>query len=126
MLRRDTWVPPYRAGALTPFLTHSIRPAANPPSKSQQFPAKFCAPIQSVKIPPEVVNYADAKIAITGNTVNTTNILSVHSSVKDAANLGSWNGIAMNNNKYNSDAVQVVGFENMGDDIKMHYEALVK
>ena len=79
-----------------------------------------------MKISPEVVNYADAKIAITGNTVNTTNILSVHSSVKDAANLGSWNGIAMNNNKYNSDAVQVVGFENMGDDIKMHYEALVK
>ena len=79
-----------------------------------------------MKISPEVVDYADAKIAITGNTVNTTNILSVHSSVKDAANLGSWNCIAMNNNKYNSDAVQVVGFENVGDNIKAHYEGLVK
>ena len=126
MLRRDTWVPPYRAGALTPSPTHSIRPAANPSSKSQQFPAKFCAPIQNVKISPEVVNYAEAKIAITGNTVNTTNILSVHSSVKDAANLGSWNGIAMNNNKYNSDAVKVAGFKDMDSAITAHYEALVK
>ena len=74
----------------------------------------------------QVVNYADAKIAITGNTVNTTNILSVHSSVKDAANLGSWNGIAMNNNKYNSDAVKVAGFKDMGSAITAHYEALVK
>ena len=97
-----------------------------PPSKSQQFHAKFCAPIQNVKISPEVVNYADAKIAITGNTVNTTNILSVHSSVKDAANLGSWNGIAMNNNKYNSDAVKVAGFKDMNSDITAHYEGLVK
>ena len=80
----------------------------------------------NLKISPEVVNYADAKIAITGNTVNTTNILSVHSSVKDAPNLNSWSGITMNNNKYNSDAVQVVGFENMGDIIKAHYEGLVK
>ena len=32
----------------------------------------------------------------------------------------------MNNNKYNSDAVQVVGFENVGDNIKAHYEGLVK
>ena len=83
-------------------------------------------PIQNLKISPEVVNYADAKIAITGNTVNTTNILSVHSSVKDAPNLNSWSGITMNNNEYNSDAVQVVGFENMGDNIKAHYEGLVK
>ena len=73
----------------------------------------------------QVVNYADAKIAITGNTVNTTNILSVHSSVKDAANLGSWSGIAMNNNKYNSDAVKVVGFDGMGSAITAHYETLV-
>ena len=79
-----------------------------------------------MKILPEVVDYADAKIAITGNTVNTTNILSVHSSVKDAANLGSWNGIAMNNNKYNSGAVKVVGFDGMDDNIRTHYEALVK
>ncbi len=79
-----------------------------------------------MKISPEVVNYADAKIAITGNTVNTTNILSVHSSVKDATNLGSWNGIAMNNNKYNSGAVKVVGFDGMDDIIRTHYEALVK
>ena len=79
-----------------------------------------------MKISPEVVNYAGAKIAITGNTVNTTNILSVHSSVKDAANLGSWNGIAMNNNKYNSGAVQVVGFKDMDSGITAHYEALVK
>ena len=79
-----------------------------------------------MKISPEVVNYADAKIAITGNTVSTTNILSVHSSVKDAANLGSWNGIAMNNNKYNSGAVKVVGFDGMDDNIRTHYEALVK
>ena len=126
MLRRDTWVPPYRAGALTPSPTHSIRPAANPPSKSQQFPTEFCAPIQNLKISPEVVDYADAKIAITGNTVNTTNILSVHSSVKDAANLGSWNGIAMNNNKYNSDAVKVVGFKDMDSAITAYYETLVK
>ncbi len=126
MLRRDTWVPPYRAGALTPSPTHSIRPATTPPSKSQQFTAKFCAPIQNMKISPEVVNYADAKIAITGNTVNTTNILSVHSSVKDAANLGSWNGIAMNNNKYNSDAVKVVGFKDMDSAITAYYETLVK
>ena len=101
-------------------------PPANPPSKSQQFPAEFCAPIQNVKISPEVVNYADAKIAITGNTVSTTNILSVHSSVKDAANLGSWNGIAMNNNKYNSGAVKVAGFKDMAGAITAHYEALVK
>ncbi len=126
MLRRDTWVPPYRAGALTPSPTHSIRPATNPPSKSQQFPAKFCAPIQNAEISPEVVDYADAKIAITGNTVNTTNILSVHNSVKDAANLGSWNGIAMNNNKYNSDAVKVAGFKDMDSGITAHYEGLVK
>ena len=80
-----------------------------------------------MKISPEVVNYADAKIAITGNTVNTTNILSVHSSVKDATNLGSWDGIAMNNNnKYNSDAVQVVGFKDMDSAITAHYESLVK
>ena len=79
-----------------------------------------------MKISPEVVNYADAKIAITGNTVNTTNILSVHSSVKDAANFGSWNGIAMNNNKYNSGAVKVVGFKDMDSAITAHYEALVK
>ena len=97
-----------------------------PPSKSQQFPTKFCAPTQNVEISPEVVNYADAKIAITGNTVNTTNILSVHGSVKDATNLGSWDGIAMNNNEYNSDAVKVVGFDGMDDNIKTHYEALVK
>ena len=96
------------------------------PSKSQQFPAKFCVPIQNVKISPEVVDYADAKIAITGNTVNTTNILSVHSSVKDAANLGSWNGIAMNNNKYNSDAVKVAGFKDIDSAITAHYEGLVK
>ena len=74
----------------------------------------------------QVVNYADAKIAITGNTVNTTNILSVHSSVKDAPNLGSWNGIAMNNNKYNSDAVKVAGFKDMDSAITAHYETLVK
>ena len=74
----------------------------------------------------QVVNYADAKIAITGNTVNTTNILSVHSSVKDAANLGSWNGIAMNSNRYNSDAVKVAGFKDMDSAITAHYEALVK
>ena len=79
-----------------------------------------------MKISPEVVDYADAKIAITGNTVNTTNILSVHSSVKDATNLGSWDGIAMNNNKYNSGAVKVVGFDGMDDNIKTHYEGLVK
>ena len=79
-----------------------------------------------MKISPEVVNYADERIAITGNTVNTTSILSVHSSVKDAANLGSWSGIAMNNNKYNSDAVQVVGFVGMANNIKTHYEGLVK
>ena len=74
----------------------------------------------------QVVNYADAKIAITGNTVNTTNILSVHSSVKDAANLGSWSGIAMNGNKYNSDAVKVAGFKDMDSAITAHYEGLVK
>ena len=79
-----------------------------------------------MRISPEVVNYADAKIAITGNTVNTTNILSVHSSVKDAPHLDSWNGIAMNNNKYNSDAVQVVGFKDMDSGITAHYKALVK
>ena len=71
-----------------------------------------------MKISPEVVDYADAKIAITGNTVNTTNIL--------AANLGSWNGIAMNNNKYNSGAVKVVGFDGVDDNIRTHYETLVK
>ena len=74
----------------------------------------------------QVVNYADAKIAITGNTVNTTNILSVHSSVKDAANLGNWNGIAMNSNKYNPDAGRVVGFTDMDNAITEHYESLVK
>lgn len=74
----------------------------------------------------QVVNFADAKIAITGNTVNTTNILNIHSSVKDAANLGSWNGITMNSNKYNSDAVKVAGFEGMDSTITEHYEALVK
>ena len=79
-----------------------------------------------MKISPEVVNYADAKIAITGNTVNTTNILSVHSSVKDAPNLNSWSGITMNNNKYNSDAVKVAGFKDMDSAITAHYEALVK
>ena len=79
-----------------------------------------------MKISPEVVNYADAKIAITGNTVNTTNILSVHSSVKDAANLSSWNGITMSSNEYNSDAVKVVGFVGMDNGIKTHYEGLVK
>ena len=78
-----------------------------------------------MNISPEVVNYPDAKIAITGNTVNTTNILSVHSSVKDAANLGSWDGIAMNNDKYNSGAVKVVGFDGMDDNIRTHYETLV-
>ena len=79
-----------------------------------------------MKISPEVVDYADAKIAITGNTVNTTNILSVHSSVKDATNLSSWNGITMSGNKYNSDAVQVAGFKDMDSAITAHYEALVK
>ena len=79
-----------------------------------------------MKISPEVVNYADAKITITGNTVNTTNILSVHSSVKDAPHLDSWNGIAMNNNKYNSGAVKVAGFAGMANAITAHYEALVK
>ena len=79
-----------------------------------------------MKISPEVVDYAEAKIAITGNTVNTTNILSVHSSVKNATNLGSWDGIAMNNNEYNSGAVKVVGFDGMDDNIRTHYEALVK
>ena len=74
----------------------------------------------------QVVNYADAKIAITGNTVNTTNILSVHSSVKDAPNLNSWSGITMNNNKYNSDAVKVAGFKDMNSAITAHYESLVK
>ena len=106
--------------------TFNPSPFHQSPSKSQQFPTKFCVPIQNLKISPEVVDYADAKIAITGNTVNTTNILSVHSSVKDAPNLNSWSGITMNNNKYNSDAVQVVGFENVGDNIKAHYEGLVK
>ena len=79
-----------------------------------------------MKISPEVVNYADAKIAITGNTVNTTNILSVHSSVKDAANLGSWSGITMSSNEYNSDAVKVAGFKDMDSAITAHYEGLVK
>ena len=79
-----------------------------------------------MRISPEVVNYADAKIAITGNTVNITNILSVHSSVKDAPYLGSWNGIAMNNDKYNSGAVKVAGFKDMDSAITAHYEALVK
>ena len=79
-----------------------------------------------MKISPEVVNYAEAKIAITGNTVNTANILSVHSTVKDAPNLDSWNGIAMNNNKYNSDAVKVVGFKDMNSAITAHYEGIVK
>ena len=78
-----------------------------------------------MKILPEVVNYADAKIAITGNTVNTTNILSVHSSVKDAANLSSWNGITMSSNEYNSNAKRVVGFKDMDSAITAHYEALV-
>ena len=32
----------------------------------------------------------------------------------------------MNNNKYNSDAVKVVGFDGMDDNIKTHYEGLVK
>ena len=103
----------------------SVPLPANPSSKSQQFPTKFCAPIQNMKISPEVVNYADAKIAITGNTVNTTNILSVHSSVKDAPHLDSWSGIAMNNDKYNSGAVKVVGFDGMDDNIRTHYETLV-
>ena len=101
-------------------------PPPHPSVKITTIPTKFCAPIQNVKISPEVVNYAGAKIAITGNTVNTTNILSVHSSVKDAANLGSWNGIAMNNNKYDSDAVKVAGFKDMDSAITAHYEALVK
>lgn len=79
-----------------------------------------------MKIPPEVVNYADAKIAITGNTVNTTNILSVHSSVKDAANLGSWSGITMSGNEYDGYAEKIVGFDGMDDNIRTHYEALVK
>ena len=79
-----------------------------------------------MKISPEVVNYADAKIAITGNTVNTTNILSVHSSVKDAANLSSWNGITMSSNKYNSGAVKVAGFKDMNSAITAHYGGLVK
>ena len=79
-----------------------------------------------MKISPEVVNYDNAKIAITGNTVNTTNILSVHSSVKDAANLGSWRGITMSGKKYNSDAVKVAGFKDMDSAITAHYEALVK
>ena len=79
-----------------------------------------------MKISPEVVNYADAKIAITGNTVNTTNILSVHSSVKDAANLSSWNGITMSSNEYNSGAVKVVGFDDMDDNIRTHYDDLAK
>ena len=78
-----------------------------------------------MKISPEVVDYADAKIAITGNTVNTTNILSVHSSVKDAPHLDSWSGIAMNNDKYNSGAVKVVGFDGMDDNIRTHHETLV-
>ena len=78
-----------------------------------------------MKILPEVVNYADAKIAITGNTVNTTNILNVHSSVKDAANLGSWSGIIMSSNEYNSGAVKVVGFDGMDDNIRTHHETLV-
>ena len=30
-------------------------PPANPPSKSQQFPTKFCAPLQNMKISPETV-----------------------------------------------------------------------
>ena len=30
-------------------------PPAHPPSKSQQFPTKFCTPIQNVKISPETV-----------------------------------------------------------------------
>ncbi len=79
-----------------------------------------------MKILPEVVNYADAKIAITGNTVNTTNILSVHSSVKDAANLDSWSGITMSSNVYNDDAVKVAGFKDMDSAITAHYEGLVK
>ena len=79
-----------------------------------------------MKIPLEVVNYADAKIAITGNTVNTTNILSVHSSVKDAANLGSWGGITMSSNEYNGYAEKVVGFKDMVSAITAHYETLVK
>ena len=32
----------------------------------------------------------------------------------------------MNNNKYNSGAVKVVGFDGMDDNIRTHYEALVK
>ena len=79
-----------------------------------------------MKISPEVVDYADAKIAITGNTVNTTNILSVHSSVKDAANLSSWRGITMSSNEYNSDAVKVAGFKDMDSAITAYYETLVK
>ena len=72
----------------------------------------------------QIVNFADAKIAITGNTVNTANILSIHSSVKDAPNLGGWNGLAMNGNEYNSNAAKVVGSDN--SIITAHYEALVK
>ena len=32
----------------------------------------------------------------------------------------------MNNNKYNSDAVKVVGFGGMDDNIRTHYAGLVK
>ena len=72
----------------------------------------------------QIVNFADAKIAITGNTVNTTNILSIHSSVKNVPDLGSWSGLAMKGNKFNSDAAMVVG--STDSNIIAHYEALVK
>ena len=32
----------------------------------------------------------------------------------------------MSSNEYNSDAVQVVGFDGMDDNIRTHYEGLVK
>ena len=41
MLRRDTWVPPYRAGALTPSPTHSIRPATNLRQNHNNSPPNF-------------------------------------------------------------------------------------
>ena len=46
---------PALQGRCVDAVPYTFNPFPHPPSKSQQFPAEFCAPIQNVKISPETV-----------------------------------------------------------------------
>ena len=46
---------PALQGRCVDAVPYTFNPSPHPPSKSQQFTAKFCAPIQNMKILPETV-----------------------------------------------------------------------